>query len=265
MSNETASILFDISGSVATITLNRPEVSNALCEEMLSPWEQTLETCRVNPEIRVIVITGAGAAFCGGGDVNRLGRHSQPTPLEVKEHFWESFYRIPKKLAEIDKPVIAAVNGRAVGAGVDVALQCDLRFASHSAVFQINYADFGLVPGNGATYFLPRIVGEAKALELLWCGDQITSEEALNLGMVNQTFAENELMDFTYRIAHRLAEKPQLPLRMIKRAVKQSSSTDLNTHLDLISSHMVITRLSQDHREAVDAYLADREPCFTQS
>lgn len=264
MSAESDYVLFDISGSVATITLNRPEVANALCEEMLSPWLQALETCRINPEIRAIVITGAGSAFCGGGDVNRLGRHSQPTPLEIKRHFWESFYRIPKKLAEIDKPVVAAINGKAVGAGADVALQCDLRFASHSANFQINYADFGLVPGNGATYFLPRIVGEAKALELLWCGELITSEEALNLGLVNQVFADEELMDFTYRIAHRLAEKPQLPLQMIKRAVKQSAKTDLNTHLDLISSHMVITRLSQDHGEAVDAYLADRDPCFKQ-
>jgi enoyl-CoA hydratase/carnithine racemase len=176
-------ITLEIDNRVAIITLNRPDVLNAINEPMLPPWVDALEECRTNDDVAVIVITGAGEAFCRGGDTTRLGAHTMPTPVEIKEQFWDRLHRIPKKLAEIDKPVIAAVNGLASGAGVDVSLQCDIRFAARSANFRVSYTAFGLVPGNGGTYFLPRIVGEAKALELFWAAQPITAEEALRIGM----------------------------------------------------------------------------------
>ena len=255
-------ILLDIDGKVATITLNRPEVMNAINEAMLPPWVDALEECRTNSDVAVIVVTGAGEAFCRDGDTTKLGSHTTPSPVEIKEQFWDRLHRIPRKLAEIDKPVIAAVNGLASGAGVDVSLQCDLRFAARSAKFRVSYTAFGLVPGNGGTYFLPRIVGEAKALELFWAADPIDAEEALQIGMVNQVFDDDELLSRTLEYAHRIATRAPLAMTLVKRAVKQSLAMDLNTHLDMVSSHMLITRPSEDHAEAILAYEEGRDPVF---
>ena len=247
---------------VAIITLNRPEVLNAINEEMLPPWLEALEECRTNPEIAVIVVTGAGEAFCRGGDTSKLGAHTVPSPLEIKEQFWDRLHAIPKKLAEIDKPVIAAVNGLASGAGVDVSLQCDIRFAARGAKFRVSYTAFGLVPGNGGTYFLPRIVGEAKALELFWSAEPISAEEALGIGLVNQVFEDDEFMARSLQFAHSIAERAPLAMKLVKRAVRQSLAMDLNTHLDMVSSHMLLTRPSEDHAEAIKAYEEGRKPIF---
>ena len=256
-------ITLEVEGKVAIITLNRPEVQNAINEAMLPPWVDALEECRTNSGIAVIVVTGAGEAFCRGGDTTKLGGHTTPSPLEIKEQFWERLHRIPKKLAEIDKPVIAAVNGLASGAGVDVSLQCDIRFAARSANFRVSYTAFGLVPGNGGTYFLPRIVGEAKALELFFAAEPISAEEALAIGMVNQVFDDGDLMQRTMTFAHNISERAPLAMKLVKRAVRQSLAMDLNTHLDMVSSHMLLTRPSADHAEAIKAYEEGRKPVFT--
>ena len=129
-------VTLEFDNKVAIITLNRPEVLNAINEAMLPPWFDALEECRTNSNVAVILVTGAGEAFCRGGDTTKLGANTVPSPLEIKEQFWERLHRIPKKLAEIDKPVIAAVNGLASGAGVDVSLQCDIRLAARSANFR---------------------------------------------------------------------------------------------------------------------------------
>ena len=255
-------ITLDFEGKVAIITLNRPDVMNAINEAMLPPWVDALEECRTNPEVACIVVTGAGEAFCRGGDTTKLGEHTMLGPVEIKEQFWERLHRIPRKLAEIDKPVIAAVNGLASGAGVDVSLQCDVRLATRSANFRVSYTAFGLVPGNGGTYFLPRIVGEAKALELFWTAAPISAEEALRIGMVNQVFEDAEFMDRSLAFAHDLTRRAPLAMKLVKRAVKQSLSMDLNTHLDMVSSHMLITRPSEDHAEAIKAYEEGRDPVF---
>ncbi|MFT4614969.1 MAG: enoyl-CoA hydratase/carnithine racemase [Bacteroidia bacterium] len=255
-------ITLDYDGKVAIITLNRPEVLNAINEAMLPPWVDALEACRTNPDVRAIVVTGAGEAFCRGGDTTKLGGHTTPGPVDIKEQFWDRLHGIPRKLAEIDKPVIAAVNGLASGAGVDVSLQCDIRFAARSANFRISYTAFGLVPGNGGTYFLPRIVGEAKALELFYAAKPIDAEEALRIGLVNQVFDDDTFMDRTMEYAHDITLRAPLAMKLVKRAVKQSMAMELNTHLDLVSSHMLITRPSEDHAEAIKAYEEGREPEF---
>lgn len=255
-------ITLDYDHKVAVITLNRPEVMNAINEPMLPLWVDALEECRVNPEVAAIVVTGAGEAFCRGGDTTKLGGHTTPGPVDIKEQFWDRLHRIPRKLAEIDKPVIAAVNGLASGAGVDVSLQCDVRFAARSANFRVSYTAFGLVPGNGGTYYLPRIVGEAKALELFWAAEPITAEEALRIGMVNQVFEDEVFMERALEYAHKITERAPLAMKLVKRAVKQSLSMELNTHLDMVSSHMLITRPSEDHAEAIKAYEEGRDPVF---
>lgn len=258
----TSPITLERDGPVAVLTLNRPEVLNAINEEMLPPWVEALEECRTDSTVAAIVVTGAGEAFCRGGDTTRLGAHTTPSPVQIKEQFWERLHRVPKKLAEIDKPVIAAVNGLASGAGVDVSLQCDLRFAAQGASFRVSYTAFGLVPGNGGTFYLPRIVGEAKALELFWAAEPISASEALEIGMVNQVFPDGELMDRTLEYAHKVSRRAPLAVKLVKRAVQQSLAMDLNTHLDMVSSHMLITRPSEDHAEAIKAYEEGREPEF---
>jgi 2-(1,2-epoxy-1,2-dihydrophenyl)acetyl-CoA isomerase len=255
-------ITLQIERRIAILTLNRPEVRNAINDEMLDPWVAALEECRSNRDVDVIIVTGAGEAFCRGGDTTRLGAHTTPGNLQIKRQFWDRLHRIPRKLAEIDKPVIAAVNGLASGAGVDVAAQCDLRFAADTAMFRVSYAAFGLTPGNGGTYFLPRIVGEAKALELFWAAEPFDAAEALGMGFVTRVYPAAELMERTVEWARKVSENAPIPVRMIKRAVKQSFITDLNTHLDMISSHMVITRASEDHAEGIRAYEEGRKPQF---
>jgi len=258
----TSPITLTVDKRVATITLNRADVLNAINEEMLPLWVDALEHCRTSDDVAVIVVTGAGEAFCRGGDTSKLGTHTAPSPVEIKQQFWDRLHRIPRKLAEIDKPVIAAVNGLASGAGVDVSLQCDIRLAARSAKFRVSYTAFGLVPGNGGSYFLPRIVGEAKALELFYAAEPIDAQEAMRIGMVNQVFDDQDFMQQTMDFAQKLTERAPLAMGLVKRAVKQSHSMDLNTHLDLISSHMLITRPSEDHAEAIKAYEEGRTPQF---
>ena len=258
----TEHLLFDIKDRIATITLNRPEKRNALSPDMMSMFVDALEESRTSEEVDVIVITGAGDAFCFGGDVARLGATLDQTPLEIKENFLNGLHLIPKKLAQIDKPVIAAVNGVASGAGVDVALQADVRFAAERASFHVTYTRFGLAPGNGGTYFLPRIVGESKALELFWSTEPVDSTEALRIGLVNKVFPDDEILERSLEWARNVSEKAPIPVRMIKRMVRQGARMDLDATLDMVSSHMVVTRSSRDHAEGLAAYREKRKPQF---
>ena len=154
---------------------------------------------------------------------------------------------MPKQLEQMDKPVIAMVNGLAVGAGMGMCVMCDMRVAAESARFSTGYVRVGLVPGDGDTYFLPRLVGAAKALELLWTADFIEAPEAHRLGIVQRVVPDAQLQDATYALARQIADGPQIPVRMIKRLVYQSLRLDLRTHLDLVVSHMSIVRQTADH------------------
>jgi enoyl-CoA hydratase/carnithine racemase len=255
-------LLFEIEDRLGVITLNRPDHHNSISPDMITLWVEALEEARTNPDVHAIIITGAGPAFCGGGDVNRLGATTSQTPLEVKEGFRQGLHQIPLKLEQIDKPVIAAVNGAAYGAGVDFALHADIRFAAESAKFRVTYALFGLTPGNGGTHFLPRIVGESKALELFWSADLIDAQEALRIGLVNKVFADAALLEETKKWARAVADKAPISVRMIKRSVKQGRHLSLETALDMISSHMSVTRSTYDHAEGIRAYQEKRKPKF---
>ncbi len=258
----TDTLRFEVNDKIATITLNRPEKLNAFTAEMLTAWVAALEECRASDAVHVIVLTGAGRGFCTGGDVGGMGDAAEPTPLETKTRLWDQIERVPKTLQALDKPVIAAVNGVATGAGMDMALMCDLRFAAESARFAETYVRVGLVPGAGGAYFLPRLVGPAKALELFWSGEFVDAREAERLGLVNRVFPDGDLMAKTYEFAERIASGPPLSIRLIKRLLYQSLRADLVTSLDLVSSHMTIVRASVDHKEAVRAFKEKRPAKF---
>ena len=254
-------ILYECADGVALLTLNRPEKRNAFNGAMTTRWVECLEHAQAEDDVRVIVITGAGVAFCSGGDIDEMG--NDPSPLAIQARLRDGVQRIPQCLSRMDKPVIAAINGAATGAGLDLALMCDLRFAAATARMAETYVRMGIVPGAGGAYFLPRLVGTAKALELFWSAEFVSAEEARELGLVNRVYPDELLLSETREFALRLAHAAPLSVRLIKRAVMQSANTDLATSLDLISSHMTLVRSSEDHAEAVRAFREKRSPRFT--
>jgi len=256
-------LLYDIaSDGVATITLNRPERMNAFTREMIDLWAEALEDARANDAVNAVVVTGAGRAFCSGGDVGGMNERRSEIPGLDHKRWLEEIHRIPLTLETLDKPVIAAMNGVAVGAGLDMALMCDLRYAAAGTRFSEGYVKVGLIPGDGGTYFLPRLVGTARALELMWTGDFISAEEAERIGLVNRVVTPELLLETVHALAARLASGPSTALRMIKRAVYQGQRMDLRSHLDLISSHMAVIRQTEDHREGARAFVEKRTPEF---
>jgi len=257
--SEERPLLYDVSDRIATITLNRPEKLNAFTDEMLALWATALESARDDDQVRVIVLAASGRGFCSGADFSRKDPSIEVTPVSVKARAENGLQRIPLLLSEIDKPVIAAVNGVAAGAGLDLALMCDIRFAAESATFAEVYTKLGLLPGGGGAYFLPRLVGVAKALEMFWACEFVDAREALNIGLVNRVHPDAELMSATYEFARKVAEAPPLSVRLIKRAVYSGLTTDLRTSLDLVSSHLSIARTSRDNAEALTAFREKRK------
>jgi 2-(1,2-epoxy-1,2-dihydrophenyl)acetyl-CoA isomerase len=244
---------------IARIVLNRPERMNAFTFEMIDAWTDALQRCRTDDAVKVVIVTGAGEAFCSGGDIVEMGDRMQQTPEQRKAELFQRIERIPLALEDLDKPVIAAVNGVATGAGMDMALMCDIRYAAESARFAETYVKVGLVPGAGGAHFLPRLVGTAKALELFFTGDFIDAQEALRIGVVNRVFPDATLADEVDRIARRIARAPALMLRMTKRAIYQGLRNDLRTNLDLISSHYAVITASQEHRDLVRSFIEKRK------
>jgi enoyl-CoA hydratase/carnithine racemase len=251
-------LLFTVTDGIARITLNRPERMNAFTFDMIDAWTAALQQCRTDDAIKVVLLTGAGNAFCSGGDIVEMGDRLQHTPEQRKNELFNRIERIPLALEDLDKPVIAAVNGVATGAGMDMALMCDIRYAAQSARFAETYIKVGLVPGAGGAHFLPRLVGVSKALELFLTGDFLDADEALRLGLVNKVFPDDKLIEEVEKIARRMVRAPALTLRMTKRAIYQGMRNDLRTNLDLISSHYAVITASQEHKDLVNKFIAER-------
>lgn len=252
-------------GRVVVATLNRPEKKNAQSEEMLELLCEALRSANADHSVSCFVLTGAGDAFCSGGDLGRRANDPNggaPTPLERMDRLHGVTHRVARAVEEFEKPLIAAVNGAAVGAGMDMSLMCDIRFAARSARFSEGYVKVGLIPGNGACYFLPRIIGIARALELLWTGDFVAADEALALGLVSRVFDDKALLDETLSFATRLSEGPPIQQREIKKLLYQSLHTDLRTSLRAVSAHMAVIQSTQDYKEAIAAYKERRKPVY---
>ena len=250
---------------VGTITLNRPEARNAFTFEMIREWARLLDMAKSDDDVKVVVLTGAGdRAFCSGVDLASISNaNTELTPLQRKSQLHDEIHRVALAVEALDKPLIASINGTAVGAGLDMALMCDLRVMSRSAKVAEGYVRVGLTPGDGGAFYLPRIVGTSKALELLLTGDFIDAEEALRIGLVNRLAAPGELQASTGALADQLAAAPPVTVRMIKRATYQSAGTDLRTALDLISSHFAVVAATEDAAEALAAVQEKRTPHYS--
>jgi enoyl-CoA hydratase/carnithine racemase len=255
-------VLYRTDEHVALITLNRPEAKNAFSPEMIRLWSEYLERARTDDEVRVVVLTGAGDTFCSGGDIREMA-DGKLMSWTMKGFLWEGVHRIVLAMEDLDKPVIAAVNGAAMGAGLDMALMCDLRLCSDRAKLAESYILMGLVPGDGGAFLLPRVVGLAKAMELLLTGDVLSAQAALNLGLVNRVVVDQVLMDEAIKLARKIAGRPPQAVRMMKRAVYQGLTSTLRAHLDYISSQVALLSETSDHREAARSFLEKRTPLFT--
>ena len=255
----TDNLRFSVDEGIARIVLNRPERMNAFTFEMIDAWTAALERCRSDAAVKAVIVTGTGNAFCSGGDIVEMGERLEHSPEQRKNELFQRIERIPLALEDLDKPVIAAVNGVATGAGMDMALMCDIRYAAQSARFAETYIKVGLVPGAGGAHYLPRLVGVSKALELFFTGEFVDAQEALRIGIVNKVFADSALLQEVEAIARKIIRAPALTLRMIKRAIYQGMRNDLRTNLDLISSHYSIITATQEHKDLVKAFIAGRE------
>jgi len=253
---------YGVKDHVAIITLNRPEAKNAFSRQMIALWGEYLRKSRDDNDVRVVIVTGKGDTFCSGGDIQEMAK-GRLRSWDMKTFLWEGVHRLVLILEDLDKPVIAAINGAAMGAGMDMAIMCDIRICSDRARLAESYINMGLVPGDGGAYFLPRLVGVSKALELLLTGDVINPEEALKLGIVNRVVPHDNLMAEAFHMAEKIAQKPPMAVRMMKRAVYQAQSSSLCSHLDYISSQLALLSETKDHVEAVRAFLEKRKPIFT--
>lgn len=259
-------ILFQVDGRVATITLNRPETRNAITGvEML---EELKEACRIVNEdksICVLIVTGADPAFSSGGNVkdmaNKKGMFSG-TPTEIMANYRKYVQRIPRLLYNVEVPIIAAVNGPAIGAGFDMTLMCDIRVASEKAKFGETFLNVGLIPGDGGAWFLPRAVGLAKACELTFTGDVITAGEALEMKLVNYVVEHDRLMEKAREIAEKIANKPPEALRMAKRLIQMGQRMSMPDLLEQSAAFQALCHHSEDHFEALEAMFEKREPKF---
>jgi enoyl-CoA hydratase/carnithine racemase len=256
-----ADLEYEVNNGVGTILLNRPHKKNAFTLEMIDQWAAVLVAARTDQDVRALVLTGAGDGFCSGVDLDAFNQR-ESSPLDAKRNLTGRIHRVAYALQDLDKPVIAAVNGVAVGAGMDMALMCDIRLAARSARFSEGYVRVGLVPGDGGCYFLPRLVGSARAIELLLTGDFVDASEAERIGIVNHVYDDDRLMEETMALARRLAGGPPVAIAMIKRALYQSANCDLRTALDLISSHMAVVQSTSDSQEAYRAFVEKRTPIF---
>jgi 2-(1,2-epoxy-1,2-dihydrophenyl)acetyl-CoA isomerase len=254
-------ILTDQHDGVQTITLNQPDRLNALTMAMYGDLASALRTAERDPGVRAVVLTGAGAGFSSGADITEF-EVSNGTPLDLGEALRKHINPVILRIRALEKPVLAAVNGVAAGAGLGLALACDVRYAAQSARLVVAFVRIGLVPDAGCLYFLPRLIGPAKTLELSWTGDAVSAEEAYNLGMVNRVLPDDQVLAKTQELATRLARGPAKTIGLIKRGLNQAHELPLERVLDLEASYQTAVSRESDFAEGVSAFREKRAARF---
>jgi 2-(1,2-epoxy-1,2-dihydrophenyl)acetyl-CoA isomerase len=261
----TEDLLASIEDGVAVITLNRPEARNAMSGEMNAALQKCLTDFELDPAVKCIVITGAGKGFCAGGDVKGMAASGDGPGSTIDEaiHAQRVNQRATAgKLFKMPKPTIAALPGAAAGAGLGYALACDLRVMASTAIMTTAFARVGFSGDYGGTYFLTQLVGTAKAREMYYLSDRINAEEALRLGLTNWVCEPEDLMEKTMEIANRLAKGPTVAYRYMKENLNRALAGDIDDCMDLEATHHVHCGQTQDHKNAVKAFVEKREPVF---
>jgi len=255
-----ASIIKEIKDKTAYLTLNRPEVFNSFNREMALLLQSELDACENNPDIRAIVITGMGKAFCAGQDLKEVT--SPELNPGFKKILEEHYNPIISRIRSIEKPVIGAINGVAAGAGANIALACDVVIASENASIIQAFSKIGLIPDSAGTFFLPRLIGFQKASALMMLGDKVSAQDAEKMGMIYKVISSENFLEEVNAIANTLANMPTKALGLTKRLLNQSITNSLEEQLDLESKLQIEAAQSEDYAEGVDAFVNKRKPEF---
>lgn len=253
-------------GPVVTVTLDRPEARNAITEpEQSREFVDFCDAMANDRSVRAIILTGAGKAFCAGGDVkmmrDRQGMFAG-TPFDQRTAYRTTVQTIGNAMYNLEVPVIAAINGHAIGLGLDISLMCDIRIMAEDAVVAESYVKLGIIPGGGGAWLLPRIVGLARASQMTLTGDAINAQTALEYGLVAEILPGADLLDRARAIATSVAANPGHATRMAKRLMREGMDQKLPTHLEMAAAFQALAHHTQDHAEAMDAFLAKRTPEF---
>jgi 2-(1,2-epoxy-1,2-dihydrophenyl)acetyl-CoA isomerase len=261
LSGSTDSVIVKKQNGVAWITINRPEVLNACDIDTLKKLQAALKDAERDSSVRCLVLTGAGRAFCAGADLQSLNKRGVGVEISLMEDLKEGFNPIVSKMRNMDKPVVAMINGVAAGAGMGIALASDLKIMADNAKFVEAFAKVGLVPDSGATFFMPRLLGISKALELAFTGEGIDAKEAERLGAVNRIVPPDQLERETRILAEKLAEGPR-GIGLAKRAINKALYVDFDTALDYEAYMQEIAGSTQDYKEGLKAFTEKRPPQF---
>ncbi len=254
-----STVLFSKEDGVAFITLNRPDKYNSINREMALALQDSLESCAKDDEVRCVYISGSGKGFCAGQD---LAEASDPADIDFEKFVKEHYNPIILGIRNMDKPVIAAVNGVAAGAGANIALACDIVLSAESASFIQAFSKIGLIPDSSGTFFLPRLVGMQRAAALMMTADKVSAAEAVNMGMIYKCFADDVFESESKKMAQYLAQMPTKGLGLTKRLLNQSFSNDLAQQLQMEMEMQVQAGNSYDFKEGVQAFLEKRKPVF---
>jgi 2-(1,2-epoxy-1,2-dihydrophenyl)acetyl-CoA isomerase len=256
-----SSILVSLETGVLAITLNRPDKLNAFNPEMHEQLRAALAQAE-SPEVRAVLLTGAGRAFCAGQDLSTRKSSPGAAPIDLAVSLGNHYNPLVRRLRELPKPVVCAVNGTAAGAGANIALACDLVIAARSASFVQAFSKIGLLPDSGGTFFLPRLVGTARAMGLALLGEKLSAEEAAQWGLIWKVVDDAELMTAASSVAKSLSEGPTKGYGLLKRALYASAGNSLDAQLDLERDLQRQAGFTEDYREGVAAFLEKRKPMF---
>ncbi|KZD22120.1 enoyl-CoA hydratase [Tardiphaga robiniae] len=264
----TSELLCEIRERVAVITLNRPEARNSLSDHLTPALRTMIRTCGENPDVGALLITGAGTAFCSGGDVKGMGAHRKQAVLEMSfdervADLQERQRLLTGALVAVRKPTIAALPGPAAGAGLAIAMACDIRIAAQSAFVSTGYLRVGLSGDYGIAWLLTRLVGTARARELMFTAEKVEASRAEAIGLFNRVVPDDRLQDEAFALARGLAQGPTLALRYMKDNLDEALAFDFATARDHEAERLIRTTMTADHREAVQAFIEKRKPNFT--
>lgn len=255
-------------GPILTITLNQPERRNPISDNnMVDALCDAFEAADRDMSVRCVILTGSGSAFSSGGDLKQMkagtGDLKSGNPLQTRRNYKYGIQRLPLMFQSLEVPVIAAINGPAIGAGCDLACMCDVRIASDTAKFAESFVKLGIIPGDGGAWFLPRIIGFSKACELALTGEMIDAHAALSIGFVSRVVAGDKLMDAAREVADKIAANPPHAVRMTKRLLREGQTADLKNILELSAAMQALAHATRDNEEAIDAFIEKRTPNFT--
>ena len=254
-------------GNVVTWTINLPEARNPISgDDVVDRLVELVEEANRDIETRVVILTGAGSAFSAGGNVKDMDERRGMfggAPHALREGYRRGIQRLPRAIYHCEVPIIAAVNGPAVGAGCDLAMMCDMRIASTKAFFAESFVKLGIIPGDGGAFFLPRVVGHARATEMALTGDRVDAQTALEWGLVSRVVEPEQLLDAARELADRVAANPPQAVRMAKKLLRESRGQSLDSVLELSAAYQAISHQTADHHEAVSAMVEKRQPQLT--